>query len=387
MATEIDLANPQHLADLLEVALPSCSTDDARSCAALVEVLRQSSSPIFDGVGVGERVDPRPLVRDRALAGGDDEGLDANAGDDATGAGATAFAAPGKLAAPRWTNRDRRRVKTKYPIYKLAARHIRSEPITSEFTGRCQSVRVRLPRRKPGKASFIGTWVGTVEARDHLLFSIEEVEDRYAEAFGTRRELARVDLITGARFRKRRFSPVSIYLAYTSRLPGAKPAFYLLEGGSAAGNPEALYLAKDMDQVIHQQAGFTFTPLTCKRNWYEGGLEMSADGREPACVYLTSATDQAGKHAYLRLSLQYARERRPKQVVHPFELQIEAALRVLAIAEQAGCKLQRGQGKALEQTLGPMMRALIPWDRQPTGHPLPSERDRFCGCPKTGGQP
>ena len=109
---------------------------------------------------------------------------------------------------------------------------------------------------------------------------------------------------------------------------------------------------------------------------------MSTNKREPACVYLTAAQSQTGEHQYLRLSVTYERDTALRRVIHPFELQIEAALRVLAIAEQAGCKLERGEGRALEQTLGPLASALMPWDERPFGHPTPSERARFCGCPK-----
>ena len=63
-------------------------------------------------------------------------------------------------------------------------------------------------------------------------------------------------------------------------------------------------------------------------------------------------------------------------------LAIYADRRVLAIAEQSGCQLERGEGKLLEQTLGPLAQALMPWDERPTGNPLPSERARFCGCPE-----
>jgi hypothetical protein len=279
-----------------------------------------------------------------------------------------------------WTDMARRRTKGKHPIYALHASHRRSEPIESAFTGRCQSVRVRLPATPPPEKAFIGTFIGTVEKKDHLLFSIRETVEHYERAFGETKPLRRVDLVTGARFMGRRFSPVCIYLAYCD--PEGRPDFYLLEGGSAQGHPEALYCARDMGATIHARSGFSFTPFACAANWYEGGLEMDAGLAEPACVYLSAAQDSDGGHAYIRLNVRYERETRPHRVSHPFELQVEAAMRVLAIAKQAGCHLGRGQGHALEPGLGPVARALMPWDHEPSGHTTAAERARYCGCPE-----
>src|SRR5690606_5746484 len=189
------------------------------------------------------------------------------------------FAGPPIYAVRGWSELDRQQSKGRHEIYELRAKHWRSEPITAEFTGECQAVRVTLPQKKPPADGFVGTWIGTVEVKDHLAFSIDEIQQWYTRAYGGSRPLARVDLITGARFRGRRFSPVSIYLGYYDRL--GEPAFYFLEGGSAAGNPEAMYVARDLESTINTQAGFRFTPFACETNWYDGGLEMSADKTEP----------------------------------------------------------------------------------------------------------
>jgi hypothetical protein len=180
--------------------------------------------------------------------------------------------------------------------------------------------------------------------------------------------------------RGRRFSPVSIYLGYGNAT--GKPDFYFLEAGSASGHPESMYCARKLDAVINKQAGFRFTPFACSDNWYEGGLELSEDKREPACVFLSVSQSKDGQNQYLKLVVTYDRDRELRRVIHPFELQIEAALRVLAIAEQSGCQLARGEGGVLEHSLGPLTSALMPWDERPKGNPTPSERARYCGCPK-----
>jgi hypothetical protein len=423
MAEELDLTNPSHLAALLGAALPGFEDETPERVEPHIEALRRSDNPAFDHIGVGEQVDPdaavepeppqqqqqqqppppkEPQQQQKAPKepkqpkepkepkepqqqqqqqqqqlpldlGGEGQSIEQHSE-------TTEMYGPPILARRGWTEIDRQRSKGRHEIYHLQAKHTRGEPITSAFTGRCQSVRVTLPRQKPPSDAYIGTWIGTVEAKDHLLFSVDEVEQLYAKVFNRERSLQRVDLLTGARFRGRRFSPVSIYLGYGNA--SGKPDFYFLESGSASGHPEAIYCARTLDATIHRQAGFRFTPFACAANWYEGGLELSEDTREPACVYLTVAQAQDGKHQYLRLVVTYDRDRELRRVIHPFELQVEAALRVLAIAEQSGCKLQRGDGAVLEQTLGPLTRTLLPWDERPSGTATPAARARYCGCPK-----
>jgi hypothetical protein len=395
MAEELDLTNPSHLAALLSAALPGFDDQTPEIVEPHIQALHKSDHPVFDHIGVGEQIDPdapvepvEPHEQQAADEPPPEQQMQQQMPLDLGGVGQSLeepadtkeLAGPPIYARRGWTEIDRQRSKGRHEIYHLQAKHTRGEPIHSEFTGRCQSVRVTLPRQKPSADAFIGTWIGTVEAKDHLAFSVAEIEQWYERAFNRERSLQRVDLITGARFRGRRFSPVSVYLGYGTAT--GKPDFYFLESGSASGHPEAMYCARHLDGTINQQAGFRFTPFACANNWYEGGLELSEDKREPACVYLTVAQTQDGKHQYLRLVVTYDRDREMRRVIHPFELQVEAALRVLAIAEQAGCKLQRGDGAVLEHTLGPLVKALMPWDERPSGTATPAKRARYCGCPK-----
>jgi hypothetical protein len=399
---ELDLTDPSHLADLLRASLPGFEDETPDRVAPLVETLEHSDSDVFATVGRGTRGDSAPTpIEQQAKAqpqqdveqgpveqqqqqqqlpldmGG--EGLLLEDDDD----GPTKELGRVPVYARRgWNEIDRVRAKGKHAIYKLAAGHERRKPIVSKFMGNCQSVRVSLPYAKPDRETFIGTWIGTVEATDHLLFSVEEAIATYAQTFAERRPLSRVDLITGARFRGRRFSPISIYLGYESTAPNAKPTMYMLEGGSASGKPEALYLARTIDSDIKSQSKFQFTPFSCSANWYEGGLAMNDELSEPACVYLSAALERDGRHEYFKLSVSYARDLDPDRVVHPFELQVEAAMRVLAIADETGCKLRVGNGGVLQHSLGPVARALIPWEERPNGTTTVQERDMFCGCPK-----
>jgi hypothetical protein len=172
-------------------------------------------------------------------------------------------------------------------------------------------------------------------------------------------------------------------LAYTSAAVLGSPSFFILEGGSASGKPKALYIAKDMAAVLHEQSAFQFTPLACSENWYTARLSLAPDG-QPKTVQLTSAQERDGSHGYFALEVSYAVEQRPKRVISSLNLQIEAAMRVLAIAEQAGCELGLGHGGGMQPVLGPAAEATMSWDVRPKGRATMTERNRYCGCPKSG---
>jgi hypothetical protein len=389
---ELDLTNPEHLCELLRRSLPGFDDETTARVSPQVEALERSDNDIFGMVGAGQRQADAPIEPPEPQATrATQEELPLDLG----GEGLLVSDRPLELldeghelgfvpvlARRGWSEIDRIQSKGRHEVYDLVAKHERSKPIRAGFTGNCQSVRVRLPLAKPPADAFIGTWIGTVEAKDHHAFSVEQVADYYERACGERPALARVDLITGARFRGRRFSPVSIYLAYRDAGSRAKPCFYLLEGGSAAGRAEAMYVSRSIESGIKCKAEFAFTPFACPNNWYEGGLVMSQNLREPACVYLTVAQTRDGRQQYLKLSITYERDRELRRVIHPFELQVEAALRVLAIADEAQCQLKVGAGGVLQHSISPLVRSLIPWDEQPSGTTTPQERAQFCGCPK-----
>ena len=412
---ELDLTNPEHLAQVLQASLPDFDDETPESVAPHIEALERSDADHFGHIGVGARdSDDEPVEQDGPeqvpppvkgqdgpeqvpppMKGQGPEQHGPEQGPpplDMGGEGllledvpleATEIALPGGVHANRgWTELQRNQSRGRHAIYTLQAKHSRSKPIESVFTGRCQSVRATLPVNPAGTDAFIGTWIGTVEARDHLAFSILEVLDLYEREFTVRPVVGRVDLITGARFRGRRFSPVSIYLAYPSTSPTAKPLFYMLEGGSAAGQPKAMYFARTMGDECKATADFSFTPFACAKNWYEGGMSMDPSNADPACVYLTIAQTRDGRHEYMKLVVDYERDQRMRRVIHPFELQVEAAIRVMAIADEAGYQLESGKGGVLQHSLGPLARALLAWDERPNGSTTPQERKQFCGCPE-----
>lgn len=290
--------------------------------------------------------------------------------------GAKLDAKLGDLAADRAAGEDplvarQREAKGRHTLYALTARHHRVEPYEADWVGNdCQSVRVTVPQSADPDASFI-TYLGVVKASDHLVFSVDEVVQCYAEAFGSTPTVGRVDLITGARHLDLdRFSPISIFLAFTNA-DDEVPSFYILEAGSAQGNPEALYPAPDMASGVHTQADFSFTPFACAANWYTGALTMDDGGTEPRAIVNSVAQEKDGKRHYLTLSVDYE-VIDPGVVKWPVFAQAEAVLRV--------CALSQGMGVAseIESLLGDCAREVYRWEVEP---PRTGEADGYDGCP------
>ena len=81
----------------------------------------------------------------------------------------------------------------RHTLYSITARHHRVEPYETDWRGKqCQSVRVTLPEKK-GARDKIWTRLGVVKSGDHLLFSAQEVVERYEAAFGRTPRVGRVD--------------------------------------------------------------------------------------------------------------------------------------------------------------------------------------------------
>lgn len=265
--------------------------------------------------------------------------------------------------------------KGQHTLYAITARHHRIEPYAADWYGKdCQQVRVTLPATL-AEAEPIWTHLGVVKASDHLLFSVADVVAAYAKAYGTTPTVGRVDLITGARHLDiDRFAPISIFLAY-EQPTDTLPCFYYLESGSAQGNPAAIYTSPGMDVDIHTQADFSFTPFACAQNWYTGGLIMN--GAEPATVVNSVAQLKDGQRSYLRLTAEY-RVIEPGAVIWPIRAQIEASLRVFALAQ--GMDVELFKPVALQHLLGDCARRIYEWAVEP---PRSGPADGYDGCPKT----
>jgi hypothetical protein len=255
-----------------------------------------------------------------------------------------------------------------HTIYSVTARHHRVKPFESDWVGHTQAVRVTLPRSRQA-AEPIWTHLGVVKAEDHLLFSVEEIVAGYAKQFGTEPKLERVDLITGARhYDLDRFAPLSVFLAYENATD-KQPKFYVYESGTALGKPAALYWAPSLAAKIVTNAQFQFTPFSCPDDWYTGKLIMNRAKTEPSVLSVSISQTKDGARHYIDLtaSLEIVE---PGKVVWPVAMQIQAALRVFAIAQGMGCKLE-----VWEWTLGQVGRSAFDWIAEP---PQRGKADGYC---------
>jgi hypothetical protein len=129
-----------------------------------------------------------------------------------------------------------------------------------------------------------------------------------------------------------------------------------------------------MGATILDEAGFQFTPFACKRNWYTGKLIMNRAKTEPSVVSISIAQERDGKRHYLELTASFEVVE-PGKVVWPVALQIQAALRVFAIAQGMGCKLE-----LWEWGLGQVGRSAFDWIVEP---PTRGSPEGYSGCSKT----
>jgi hypothetical protein len=259
-------------------------------------------------------------------------------------------------------------------LYSLTTTHTRVQPFESAFVEVCQSVRVTLPQ---SRANAKDTWthLGLVKASDHKMFSVDEMREHYEAAFSEAPPpIARVDLITGARFLDVvRFSPISIFFAFEKEDDDV-PLFYFLESGSVTGQPEVLYYSKNMKDRIFAQAGFAFTPFACSQNWYNSLLTMNTEGTEPLLINIPISQDKdLGRH-YLTVDVEYAIEE-PGKVTFPGALMIIAVMRVFALG--LGMEFDKG---VIGRALGEWCRNHTEWTTKPPKHGKP---DGYCGCPET----
>jgi hypothetical protein len=249
-----------------------------------------------------------------------------------------------------------------HTIYAVHARHHRLKPFESDWVGHVQAVRVTIPKTRPRtgeQAEPIWTYLGVVKAEDHFLFSVEEIIAGYAKQFGKTPKVERVDLITGARhYNLERFAPLSVFLAY-ERAEDKQPIFYVYESGTALGKPAALYWADSLGAKIVANAQFQFTPFSCPDDWYTGKLIMNRAKTEPSVLSISISQTKDGTRHYIDLTASYEIVE-PGKVVWPLAMQIQAALRVFAIAQGMGCKLE-----VWEWTLGQVGRNSYDWLAEP----------------------
>ena len=203
-----------------------------------------------------------------------------------------------------------------FRYYRVAANHDREIPDFQPFTGHLTMVRVSLPNTTRQTFS---TPIGSVEPADHLLATVDEVRAKFGPAVGP---IERVDLITPPRFGGARFGAISVLLGYRPG-DGATPSFYVLEAGTATGNPKVLFLAATLETVIVSYSGYQPTPFAGPTHVYTGKLAVSGDS--PDLLRITAHKDQSSM-PYIRLTVKFEETQHPIAVWPGLQLAQAAAI-------------------------------------------------------------
>lgn len=208
--------------------------------------------------------------------------------------------------------------------YWVEAAHTRKTPDGYEpFTGELAMARASLPEREPRR---FNTVIGTIEPSDHLIATIFEANEKYQKALGY--PLARLDVITPPR-QLLRFGAVSLFLGY--RDAAGLPSCYILEAGTALGQPKVVYLGKTIATKINRISGYKPTAFSCADNAYTGEIEIH--GHEPVRLHIT-ARDIMGRGTksappYMDLNVRFTKQTGSVEHIWPGFLIARAALIVL----------------------------------------------------------
>jgi len=213
--------------------------------------------------------------------------------------------------------------------YMARAVHCRTGGTTSTFEGHLPQVRVRLPDR--GGTEPIETALGTLTENDRKILSASQVKSFTGRAAG------RVELITAARSSDARFGAIAVYLCYTNATDRA-PSFYLLEAGTATGQPKVLFYGEAIGTWIkHQHTAYQPTPFSSPNNYYNGVLRMREDDpNEPHTLVVEGRTGRDAEW-YIQVSVTYHGSS-TASAYKPLSLILEAAARVGVVGKALGVK-------------------------------------------------
>ncbi len=176
-----------------------------------------------------------------------------------------------------------------YRYYWAEARHVRSSPEGfAPFVGKLGMVRVTLDADTPRTYK---TAFGRVSPGDHLIDTVFEANQKYSRGLGY--SLQRVDLITPAR-EGLRFGAISVFLGYRDA-SDKSPSCYILEAGTATGQPKVLYLGKEIGKSINAYSGYEPTPFACASHAYLGTFTLKPGTDEPDQLAISARSTEGGK--------------------------------------------------------------------------------------------
>jgi hypothetical protein len=197
---------------------------------------------------------------------------------------------------PRAANDTRR-------YYWAKAVHTRKSPEGFEpFTGELGMARVTLDDDTPQNYR---TAFGVIAKGDHLIDTVFEANQKYARHLGY--NIERLDLITPARD-VLRFGAISVFLGYKKKTDAA-PSCYILEAGTATGQPKVVYLGKRPGEPINAYSGYKPTPFACPDHAYFGTLTVK-DGDDPDRLHITSRRVENGvsEQPYIDVDIRWERQ-------------------------------------------------------------------------------
>jgi hypothetical protein len=206
-----------------------------------------------------------------------------------------------------------------YRYYWVQSEHSRLDPPGFEpFVGELAMVRVTLPARTP---KTFRTQIGDVEPGDHLIDTLLEANQKYARFLEA--PLGRVDLVTPPR-QGVRFGAISVLLGY-KKPKDPLPFCYILEGGTATGQPKVLYLGKTLGATINAYAGYQPTPFACPSHAYLGKLTL--DGDEPKLLEIAARKVEGGvsQAPYIKIRASFQRQQGSLRSIWPGFLIARAA--------------------------------------------------------------
>ena len=212
-----------------------------------------------------------------------------------------------------------------YRYYWVEAVHTRRTPLGFEpFVGHLGMVRVTLPTSRP---RIFRTAFGRVTPSDHLIDTVYEANQKYSAHLGY--PIKRLDLITPAR-QNLRFGAISVMLGYRGDAD-AEPSCYILEAGTATGQPKVLYLGKHLGASINAYSGYRPTPFACPSHAYLGTLTVK-DGDEPDQLEISSRAIEGGvsQQPYINVSIQWTRQRDTLKNIWPGFILAQATAIVLS---------------------------------------------------------
>lgn len=211
-----------------------------------------------------------------------------------------------------------------YRYYWVEANHVRSTPDGfAPFLGHLTMARVTLDETQPRTYK---TALGKISPSDHLIDTVYEANQKYCRHLGY--EIDRLDVITPTR-QVLRFGAISVMLGYKHK-SDKSPSCYILEAGTATGQPKALYLGKEIGKPINSYSGYSPTPFACPNHAYLGTLTVKNDD-DPDLLSISARAIKDGKseQPYINIDIRWTLQTGKVKNIWPGFLIARAAAIVL----------------------------------------------------------